>query len=46
MYMDDHGTPHCHAIYEDDAGSFSFENEECLAGQCHPQKQRKLKLLS
>ncbi|WP_371128344.1 DUF4160 domain-containing protein [Gloeomargarita lithophora] len=31
--MDDHGVPHCYAMYGDYAGSFSIENGECLAGK-------------
>ena len=43
MYMDDHGVPHCHAMYGDYAGSFSIENGECLAGQMPPNQAKKIK---
>jgi hypothetical protein len=43
MYMDDHGIPHCHAIYGDYAGSFSIESGECLAGEVPPSQAKKIK---
>ncbi len=43
MYMDDHGEPHCHAIYGDYAGSFSLENGELSAGQMPPAQLKKIK---
>ena len=43
MYMDDHGVPHCHAIYGDYGGSFSLENGERLAGQMPPAQSQKIK---
>jgi len=43
IYMDDHGVPHCHAVYGDYAGSFSLENGELLAGQMPPQQTKKIK---
>ena len=42
MYLDDHGTPHCHGIYGDYAGSFSLENGKLLAGQMPPKQQKKI----
>jgi len=33
LYLDDHGTPHCHAMYGDYAGSFSLQDGSLLAGQ-------------
>lgn len=36
MYLDDHGVPHCHAVYGDYAGAFSIENGDLLAGQMPP----------
>ncbi len=41
MYMDDHGTPHCHGIYGDYGGSFGIEDGELTAGRCLPDRQRK-----
>lgn len=41
--MDDHGIPHCHAMYGDYAGSFSIESGECLAGQMPPTQAKKIK---
>ncbi|MFM7574625.1 MAG: DUF4160 domain-containing protein [Snowella sp.] len=43
MYMDDHGVPHCHAMYGDYAGSFAIESGECLAGQMPPTQAKKIK---
>ena len=43
MYLDDHGVPHCHAIYGDYEGSFSLQNGELLAGQMPPQQAKKIK---
>ncbi len=43
MYMDDHGSPHCHAVYGDYAGSFSIESGERLAGQMPPAQEKKIK---
>jgi hypothetical protein len=43
MYMDDHGVPHCHAIYGDYGGSFSLESGERLAGQMPPAQSQKIK---
>jgi hypothetical protein len=41
--MDDHGTPHCHAVYGDYAGSFSLADGERLAGQMPPPQSKKIK---
>jgi hypothetical protein len=43
MYLDDHGVPHCHAIYGDYAGSFRLEDDELLAGQFPPKQLKKIK---
>ena len=43
MYMDDHGTPHCHAVYGDFAGAFRLEDGERMAGQMPPKQQKKIK---
>jgi hypothetical protein len=43
MYLDDHGVPHCHAIYGDYAGSFRLEDGELLAGQLPPKQFKKIK---
>lgn len=43
MYMDDHGTSHCHAVYGDYAGAFGIENGELIAGQMPPQQSKKIK---
>ncbi len=43
MYMDDHGVPHCHAMYADYAGSFSLDTGDCLAGQMPPSQAKKIK---
>jgi len=43
MYMDDHGLPHCHAMYGDYAGAFALEDGELLAGQMPPKEMKKIK---
>ena len=43
LYMDDHGVPHCHAVYGDYAGSFSLENGKLLAGQMPPPQMKKIR---
>lgn len=43
MYIDDHGVPHCHAVYGDYAGAFSIENGDLLAGQMPPAQSQKIK---
>jgi len=43
MYMDDHGIPHCHAVYGDYAGAFSLEDGTLLAGQMPPPQTKKIK---
>jgi hypothetical protein len=43
MYIDDHGVPHCHAVYGDYAGAFSIENGDLLAGQMPPTQSQKIK---
>ncbi len=43
MYMDDHGVPHCHAVYGDYAGAFTLKEGEILAGQMPPQQTKKIK---
>ncbi len=43
MYLDDHGTPHCHGIYGDYAGSFVIQTGELLSGQVPPQQAKKIK---
>lgn len=43
MYLDDHGTPHCHWIYGDYAGSFAIQTGELLSGQVLPQQAKKIK---
>jgi len=42
LYLDDHGTPHCHAMYGDYAGSFSLQDGFLLAGQMPPKQQKKI----
>ena len=42
LYLDDHGTPHCHAMYEDYAGAFGLQDGSLLAGQMPPQQQKKI----
>ena len=43
LYLDDHGTPHCHAMYEDYAGAFSLQDRSLLVGQMPPKQQKKIK---
>lgn len=43
MYLDDHGTPHCHGIYGDYAGSFAIQTGEYLV-KFHHNKPKKLKI--
>jgi len=43
MYMDDHGVPHCHAMYGDYAGAFRLEDGELMAGQMPPVQSKKIK---
>ena len=43
MYMDDHGIPHCHAVYGDYAGAFSLADGALLAGQMPPSQAKKIK---
>ena len=42
LYLDDHGTPHCQAMYGDYAGSFSLQDGSLLAGQMPPKQQKKI----
>ena len=42
LYLDDHGTPHCHAMYEDYAGAFGPQDGSLLAGQMPPKQQKKI----
>ena len=42
LYLDDHGTPHYHAMYGDYAGSFSLQDGSLLAGQMPPKQQKKI----
>jgi len=42
MYMDDHGVPHCHAVYGEYAGSFSIIDGKLLAGQMPPAQTKKI----
>ena len=42
LYLDDHGTPHCHAMYWDYAGAFSLQDGSLLAGQMPPKQQKKI----
>jgi hypothetical protein len=42
LYLDDHGTPHCHGMYGDYAGSFSLLDGKLLAGQMPPKQQKKI----
>mgnify|MGYP002841509716 FL=1 len=42
LYLDVHGTPHCHAMYGDYAGSFSLQDGSLLAGQMPPKQQKKI----
>jgi hypothetical protein len=43
LYMDDHGVPHCHAMYGDYAGAFRLDNGELMAGQMPPAQSKKIK---
>ena len=43
MYMDDHGIPHCHAVYGDYAGAFSLDDGELMADQMPPAQSKKIK---
>jgi len=43
MYMDDHGIPHCHAVYGDYAGAFNLADGALLAGQMPPAQAKKIK---
>ena len=43
MYLDDHGSPHCHAIYGDYAGAYSIENAQRMAGLMPPQQEKKIR---
>lgn len=43
MYLDDHGTPHCHAMYGDFAGSFSLGTGDILAGEMPPKQSKNIK---
>ena len=42
LYLDDHGKPHCYAMYGDYAGSFSLQDGSLLAGQMPPKQQKKI----
>lgn len=42
-YMDDHGVPHCHAMYGDYAGAFRLDDGELMAGQMPPAQAEKIK---
>ncbi len=42
MYMDDHGTPHCHGVYGDYAASFAIKEGMILAGQMPPKQEKKI----
>ncbi len=43
MYMGDHGTPHCHGVFGDYAGSFSISAGTLLAGQIPPKQEKKIR---
>ena len=43
MYMEDHGVPHCHAMYGDYAGAFRLDDGELMAGQMPPPQLKKIK---
>jgi hypothetical protein len=43
MYIDDHGVPHCHDIYNDYAAAFRIDNGEVIAGQMPPKQNKKIK---
>ena len=42
LYLDDHGTPHCHVMYEDYAGAFSLQDGSLLAEQMPPKQQKNI----
>ncbi|GAB4435351.1 MAG: DUF4160 domain-containing protein [Turneriella sp.] len=42
MYMDDHGVPHCHAVYGEYAGAFAISDGKLLAGQMPPAQTKKI----
>lgn len=42
MYMEDHGLPHCHAVYGDYAGAYSIQDGERIAGQMPPAQDKKI----
>lgn len=42
IYLGDHGTPHCHAMYGDYAGSFSIDTGDILAGMMPPAQSAKI----
>ena len=42
LYLDDHRTPHCHAMYEDYAGPLSLQDGSLLAGQMPPKQQKEI----
>ena len=41
--MEDHGVPHCHAMYGDYAGAFRLDDGELMAGQMPPPQLKKIK---
>ncbi len=43
MYLDDHGTPHCHGVYGDYAASIAISDGAILAGQMPPKQERKIR---
>lgn len=45
LYLDDHRTPHCHAIYEDHAGPLSLQDGSLLVGQMPPKQQKEIQNL-
>ena len=40
LYLDDNGTPHCHATYGDYPGPFSLQDGSLLEGQMPPKQQK------
>ena len=42
LYLDEHGTPHCHLMDGDYAGSFSLQDGSLLARQMSPKQQKKI----
>ena len=40
LYLDDHGTPHCHLMDGDYAGAFSLQDRSLLVGQMPPTQQK------